>query len=136
MLLLLLLLLLSLCVLLLLGMNTGNAACIASSRVNSKSTINVASCLIEFYGLPGVLSGLTNARSLAYAYCLLLLLLLSIAILLHVLNVPLDLVFTESQREIKLKSLVILPGRGLLKARLVGVGCRSRATIGCAPRIL
>ena len=87
---------------------------VAIGSVDGKSAVDVTPCLVKLNGLPGVLGCLTNARAVNH------LILLSV-VGLHILplDVPLDLILAEAERQIEFKSLVVLPRVWLLKACLV-----------------
>ena len=124
-------------VLILLRMHTGQSTSIASGSVDGEGAIDVTSCLIELDGLPGVLGGLADARSVDdCAVAMLRSLRLSVRVHILTLNVSLYLILTETQWQIQLEGLIILPGLRFLKACLVRVGRRSRATLSSAARIL
>ena len=79
-------------------MHTRDATCVRTCRVYRECAIDITTRLIELYSLPGILCGLTNARTLNNALVLWHVLGI-VTIALHVLamDVPLNLILTESQ---------------------------------------
>lgn len=78
-------------------MHPRNSARIASSSVNSKGAIDIATGLVKLNGLPSVFGGLTDASVPLGRSTLVL---LCVALHLLLLNVPLYLILTEPEWQI------------------------------------
>ena len=122
-------------------MNSRDTTVVASSRVDSKSAVDVTTSLIKLNCLPGVLGRLTYARVSTFDYSRALDLLCVSA--LNALNrdVSLYLIFSEPKRKIQLKgsvvvAVVLLARLRLLEARLIRVCCCTGATLCRASGIL
>ena len=115
-------------------------ACVADGWIDgiidSESSVNISTCLIELNGLPSILSSLTDSRTIwnsRHIRALWLLLILLCLVLWVCLNVPFNLILSKSQRQIELKGIV-LTALWLLEACRVR-GCCPRAAISCPPWI-
>lgn len=78
-------------------MHPRNSARIASSSVNSKGPIDIATGLVKLNGLPSIFSGLTDTSVPLGRSTLVL---LCVALHLLLLNVPLYLILTEPEWQI------------------------------------
>jgi len=107
--------------------HSAETARVTTSCVDGKSTVDVSAGLIELDGLPSILGCLTDAWT-SFSDSLLLMLALCLGLL--ILNVTLDLILAETQRQVEFEGLIILSRLRLLKASLISVGCVARATFG------
>ena len=110
-------------------MHTTEAAGIAPGSIDSERAVNVSASLIELDGLPRVLRRLADPGAIRGHS-------LTVCLVLLILNVPLDLILAESEGQIQLEGLIILPGLGLLETRLVAVRRVARASLSGAARVL
>ena len=118
-------------------MNSRDSACITTSRIDSKCTIDVTATLVKLDGLPGIFRGLTNTwTSLSNAALVIDLLLSVVGLHVCVMNVPLYLIFAKSERKIEFKCIIVLARVRFLKARLVRICRGSRSALSSATWIL
>ena len=106
----------------------GCATLVADSRVDSESSIDITTSLVELYGLPSVFSGLRYL--LVFINCSTTCSLRLLLILLRIdLDISFNMIFTEPQWQIEFKR-VILATLWLLES--CGIwGCSPWPTISC-----
>ena len=121
----------------LLWMNAGKPAGIAAGSVDGEGAVDVTPSLVELDGLPGILCSLTDSGSVDDGTVTRLCVLLLVTRLhLLALDVSLYLILSETQGQIQLEGLIILPRLRFLKACLVRVRRRPRATLSSAAWVL
>ena len=110
----------------------GCATLVADSRVDSESSIDITTGLIELYGLPSIFSGLRYL--LVFINCSTTCSLRLLLILLRIdLDISFNMIFTEPQWQIEFEG-VILATLWLLES--CGIrGCCPWPTISCPPGI-